>query len=355
MRILCTGMSGFMAGRFFQYLAREQPEVQVYGFDRAYGQDVRNQRSVEEAVKGMDVVFHFAALTHIDSSIAEPEPFMDTNVNGTLNLLQACTKRGVKLVQISSSEIYGSLTQAEYEAGMKQDESFRLNPQSPYAASKVAQDVMCTAWHHTYGTDVRVLRPFNQWGPGQDIRKMIPKFFQQVMEGKPITVYGEGQSTRDWVWVDDFVEAVWKSVELPPGCVVNVATGVSYSVLEVIERIQKLVGKWSQVVLVHHTDEREGYVKHLRGDGSQIQSLLGWQPKMNLEEGLERLYEWIQTNGAVCYRGGEGSIHSKPTPQTKVLLDDTYPRGTLGMGKIFVPTPPVPLGVACTPNLGSAS
>lgn len=322
-RILCTGMSGFMAGRFFQYLAREQPEVKVVGFDRAYGQDVRNGADVEEAVKGVDVVFHFAALTHIDSSIAEPEPFVDTNVNGTMNLLQACTKHQVKLVQISSSEIYGSLTQQEYEDGITQDEGFRLNPQSPYAATKVAQDVLCTAWWHTYGTDVRVLRPFNQWGPGQDIRKMIPKFFQQVMSGQPITVYGEGQSTRDWVWVDDFVEAVWRSVELPAGTVVNVATGVSYSVLEVVERIQQLVGKRSQVVLVHHTDERWGYVKHLRGDGKKITQLLRWKPTMTLDDGLERLYEWIQTNGAVCYRGGEGSIRSKPTPQTRQRVD-TY-------------------------------
>ena len=342
MKILVTGMSGFMAGRFFQYLAREQPKTEVIGFDRAYGQDVRRPQDVQEAVQGVDAIFHFAALTHIDSSVAEPGPFVDTNVLGTLHLLEACTKARVKLVQISSSEIYGSLTQAEYDQGVAQSERFRLNPQSPYAATKVAQDVMCTAWWHTYGTDVRVLRPFNQWGPGQDIRKMIPKFFQQVMTGQPITVYGDGHSTRDWVWVDDFVEVVWKSLELPAGTVVNVATGTSYSVLDVVERIQRLVGRRSQVVLVHHTDERWGYVKHLRGDGTLLASWLRWKPTMTLDEGLIRLYEWLKTNGAVCYRGGEGSIPVKPLPPTKVRLDDTYHHVPLPSDVVSDPTPTSP-------------
>ena len=307
MNILVTGMSGFMAGRFFQYLAREHQDVTVRGFDRAHGQDLTDPKAVEEAVEGQDAVFHFGALTHIDTSITTPKPFVDTNVFGTFNILDACTKSNVKLVQISSSEIYGSLTDTEHANGVKQAESFRLNPQSPYAATKVAQDVLCTAWHHTYGTDVRVLRPFNQWGPGQDIRKMIPKFFKQVLAGEPITVYGDGLSTRDWVWVDDFVEAVWKSLELAAGTVCNVATGESYTVVEVVERIKKLVGKFdSKVVLVNHTDERWGYVKHLRGDGRKVEQLLEWRPKVGLEEGLPKLYEWLKTNGHVYYRGGEG-------------------------------------------------
>ena len=307
MKCLVTGMSGFIAGRFFQYLAREHPEVVTVGFDRAHGQDLTDVEAVTTAVKGCEVVFHFGALTHIDTSITTPRPFISTNVGGTLNILEACTTHHVKLVQISSSEIYGSLTETEFANGVKQAECFRLNPQSPYAATKVAQDTMCTAWWHTYGTDVRVLRPFNQWGPGQDIRKMIPKFFKQVSQGEPITVYGDGQSTRDWVWVDDFVEAVWKSLELPAGTVCNVATGQSYTVLEVVEKIQKLLGRVeSKVVLVNHTDERDGYVKHLRGEGRKIESLLGWTPKIGLDEGLPRLYEWLKTNGHVYYRGGEG-------------------------------------------------
>ena len=306
-RILCTGMSGFMAGRFFQYMAREHNDVTTIGFDRAHGQDLTNDYAVYSAIQGVDAVFHFGALTHIDTSITTPRPFVDTNVGGTLNVLEACTKAKVKLVQISSSEIYGSLTDEEYAAGVKQSEAFRLNPQSPYAATKVAQDTMCTAWQHTYGTDVRVLRPFNQWGPGQDIRKMIPKFFKQVLTGEPVTVYGDGLSTRDWVWVDDFVEAVWKSLDLPAGTVVNVATGQSYSVLEVVEKIQKMLGRVeSKVVLVNHVDDRWGYVKHLRGDGSRVEQLLGWKPTVGLDEGLPRLYEWLKTNGHVYYRGGEG-------------------------------------------------
>lgn len=309
MRILCTGMSGFMAGRFFQYLAREHPTVITVGFDRAYGQDLRVASQVRSAIQDrIDYVFHFGALTHIDTSITEPRPFVETNVLGTLNVLQACTEAQVPLVQISSSEIYGSLTPEEYQRGMTQDETFRLNPQSPYAATKVAQDTLCTAWHHTYGTDVRVLRPFNQWGPGQDIRKMIPRFFNQVSRGEAITVYGNGTSTRDWVWVDDFVEAVWLSQRLPPGTVCNVATGLSYSVLEVVERIKAVVGRAeSKVVLVNHTDERWGYVKHLRGNGQRVQELLGWAPRVNLDDGLPLLYEWLKANGHVYYRGGEGS------------------------------------------------
>ena len=307
MRVLVTGMTGFMAGRFFRYLAQNEPDVHVYGFDKAYGENLEDAASVDKAVEQVDAVFHFGALTHIDSSIVHPEPFFPTNVMGTLHVLQSCTKHRKKLVQISSSEIYGSLSQEEFDAGKLQGEDYRLNPQSPYAASKVAQDVMCTAWHHTYETDVRVLRPFNQWGPGQDIRKMIPKFFYQVSQGLPITAHGDGQSTRDWVWVDDFVEAVWKSINLPEGTVANVATGRAYSVVQVVDMIKELVGnKESQVVFVNHTDQRWGYVKHLRGDGSYLESLTGWKPKITLESGLPLLYQWLKTNGPVFYRGGEG-------------------------------------------------
>lgn len=303
MKILVTGMSGFIATNFFQYLNSTHPDHDVYGFDLAYNQDLRNPAHVESAVAGKDIVFHFGALTHIDSSIRDPKPFLDTNIQGTYNILQACTEFHAKMVQISSSEVYGTLRHdLEYEI---QDELYPLMGHSPYAFSKIAQDRMCYSWHRTYETDVRIVRPFNQYGPYQDIRKVIPKFIQQLLTGKPLTIYGDGKSKRDWVYVRDTVEAIWKSQQLPAGEVINICTGKNYTVIELIHLLEQITKKSGQIVKVQHTDERYGHVKELLGDPSYALKMLGWQPEIDFTAGLEKSYRWFTENGPIQYLGGD--------------------------------------------------
>lgn len=303
MKILVTGMSGFIATNFFQYLNREHPDTDVYGFDLAYGQDLRNFKQVREAVEGKDVVFHFGALTHIDSSIKDPHPFLETNINGTYNLLCACTDLKIKMVQISSSEVYGTIRRVQgFE---KQDEDHPLMGHSPYAFTKIAQDRMCYSWWQTYETNVRVVRLFNQYGPYQDIRKVIPKFIQQLENGQPLTIYGDGLSKRDWVFVQDTVEAIWLSQKLLAGDVCNVCTGKNYTVLDLIHLLEEITKKSGQIVKVAHTDERFGHVKELLGDPAYTIDALGWRYKTDLPEGLEKMYKWLKENGAIKYLGGD--------------------------------------------------
>lgn len=303
MKILVTGMSGFIATNFFQFLNHEHSNDDVYGFDLAYGQNLQDYNQVSRAVQGKDLVFHFGALTHIDSSIKDPQPFMDTNIASTYNLLRACTAHKAKLVQVSSSEVYGTLRRdLSFEI---QDELHPLMGHSPYAFTKLAQDRMCYSWWQTYETDVRVVRPFNQYGPYQDIRKVIPKFIEQLETGKPLTIYGDGLSKRDWVFVQDTVEAIWLARNLPAGEVVNICTGKNYTVLDLIHILEKITKRTGQIVQVAHTDERFGHVKELLGDPEKAEKVMDWKYKIDFDEGLQKTYAWLKENGPITYLGGD--------------------------------------------------
>ena len=314
MKILVTGMSGFIATNFFQFLNKEhRDEVECFGFDLAHGQDLRDQAAVEEAVKNVDLVVHFGGLTHVDSSINDPRPFLETNIWGTFNVLQAATKHKVKVIQISSSEVYGATEKGfEYQSEDRHPLGHYphpLNAHSPYAFSKTAQERMCYAWWRTYGTNVRIVRPFNQYGVGQDIRKVIPKFMGLIKEGKPITIYGGGRQKRDWVFVKDTCLGIWEARNLPSGEVINLCTGTNHSILELVELIKKTMPKdiqfQSQLVQVAQTDERLGEVEETKGDPSKAEKLLGWKAQTTLEEGLKKTWDWFMGSGGNFYLGGD--------------------------------------------------
>jgi len=314
MKVLVTGMSGFIPTNFFQYLNKEhRDDVDCYGFDIVHGQDLRSVGAIEKAVKEMDLVVHFGALTHVDSSIKDPQPFLETNIWGTFNVLQAATKHKVKVIQVSSSEVYGAL-EKEFEFQSEDRHPLGhfphpLNAHSPYAFTKIAQERMCYAWWRTYGTDVRIVRPFNQYGVGQDIRKVIPKFMHQVVEGKPFTIYGGGQQKRDWVFVKDTCAGIWAAKDLPPGEVVNLCTGQSYSILELVELLKKTIPQEvefrSQLVGVNKAGERLGEVENTKGDPSKAEKLMNWKAETSLEEGLKKTWEWFVGSGGNFYLGGD--------------------------------------------------
>ena len=279
----------------------------------AHGQDLRDRDSVEKAVQNADLVVHFGALTHVDSSINNPEAFLETNIWGTFNVLQAATKHKVKVIQISSSEVYGAILDG-FEIQSEDRHPLNhfphpLNAHSPYAFSKVAQERMCYAWWQTYGTDVRVVRPFNQYGIGQDVRKVIPKFMKLIVEGKPLTIYGGGKQKRDWVFVGDTALGIWESRNLQPGEVINLCTGLNYSILELVEMIQKTAPQGvqlkSQIVEVANTSERLGEVLDTKGDPSKAEKLLGWKAETTLGEGLKKTWDWFLTSGGNFYLGGD--------------------------------------------------
>ncbi|MFQ6049627.1 MAG: dTDP-glucose 4,6-dehydratase [Candidatus Paceibacterales bacterium] len=317
MKVLITGMSGFVATNFFQFLNKKAgKDIDCYGFDLLHGQDLRDAEAVEKAVKDMDLIVHFGALTHVDSSIKDPKPFFKTNIWGTFNVLQAATKYKVKMIQIASSEVYGNLAKG-FELQSEDGHPLNhpphpLNAHSPYAYTKIAQERMCYAWWQTYGTDVRIVRPFNQYGPGQDIRKVIPKFMHQIVEGKPITIYGGGKQRRDWVFIENTCSGIWKSRNLSPGETINLCTGKNYSVWELVDLIKKTMPKHidfrSKVVKIMQTSKRVGELNASKGDPSKAEKLLGWRAKTSLEEGLRKTWDWFVGSGGNFYLGGDPRI-----------------------------------------------
>ena len=244
------------------------------------------------------MVFHFAAFTHTDTSMRYPELFLGGNVKGTLNVLQACTKHKVKLIYISSSEVYGTLK----EGWEKQSEDHPFGPASPYATSKVSCDLMCQNWHKMYGTDVVIIRPFNGYGFYQDRRKVMSKYIEWIEKGLPLQVYGDGRQKRDWTFAQELAEGIWRVRQLPAGEIINLCSGKNYSILEVIELLKKITDK---DIKVESVKPRYAEVGNMIGDNSKAKKLLNWETKIDLEEGLAKTYRWLKENKPICYLGGE--------------------------------------------------
>lgn len=310
MKLLITGGSGFIATNFFQHLLtlpdEEQPEIRL--FDHRYGQDLCRWEDVEKAWEWKpDACINFASFTHIDDSIQNPRKFWDNNITLMLNVLEACRVHDTRLLQISSSEVYGT---AQY---VPMDEKHPLCPHSPYALTKVVQDRSCYAWWQTYGLDVSIVRPFNQFGPYHQRQKLIPKLIYNIVHGLPLPVYAEGKARRDWLYVKDTVRGIWMALsKLPTGEVVNLATGKSWSVVEVAELLKRIVPELSgrqnlsKIVTVQHVDDRWGHVFHLEGSYEKAKQLLGWEPKYPFPLALEETTKWYLENefGVPIRRGG---------------------------------------------------
>lgn len=295
-RILVTGGGGFIGHNLFRYLTTldEEPEVRL--FDKLYGQDLTRWEDVKRAWEWEpDAVINLASDTHIDTSITDPGKFWKNNLELVFNVLEACRLHDCRMIQISSSEVYGT------SAYLPMDELHPIQPHSPYAATKVAQDRACYAWWQTYGLDVSIVRPFNQFGTYQQLEKMIPKTVKRIVDGLPIPVYATGTARRDWVYVKETVRGLWMALQgLPAGDVVNLATGKSYSVVELVNEIKSVMVSLgyednSKIATVEHTEDREGHVYHLEGSTAKARRLLGWVHETTMEEALKETAQWYLT------------------------------------------------------------
>ena len=306
-RILVTGGNGFLGTNFFHYLSSLEDQPLVRLFDKGYGQDLTRWEDVDNAFKNFepDAIINFASETHIDTSIKNPKKFYDNNIGLVYNVLEACRKYDTRLIQISSSEVYGT------NQGMFKDNIYSLEPMSekhplcphsPYAWTKVCQDRAVYSWWQTYELNGSVVRPFNQYGCYQQLEKMIPKTMSRIMKGEKIPVYGEGKARRDWLFVQDTVRGIWMALnDLPAGDVVNLATGVNYSVVELVDNIKAVMEELgykdrSMLATVDHVDDRFGHVYNLLGDATKAKNMLGWEPEHTLYEGLMKTALWLTTS-----------------------------------------------------------
>jgi NAD dependent epimerase/dehydratase len=310
-RALVTGAGGFIGSHVVEVLARSGRQVRAvvrYNSRNSWGwldqlppdlrgnvevmaSDVRDPNGMRQAMKGMGEVYHLAALIGIPYSYHAPDSYVDTNITGTLNVLQAARDEGVKRVLVTStSEVYGTALQVPIT------EEHPLQGQSPYSASKIGADHMALSFHLSFGTPVTLVRPFNTYGPRQSARAVIPTIITQLLAGAPEIQLGSLHPTRDLVFVEDTARAFVAIGEQPSlvGQVVNIATEQEIAVGDLARLIMEVAGREAAI---RSTDER------LRPQGSEVERLLGsaarlrgataWTPQVDLREGLRRTIGWF--------------------------------------------------------------
>jgi len=308
-RLLVTGGCGFIGSNFIRYMIEKYENVRIVNVDKlSYGSNIKNLRGVDgsrhELIKGdicdrelmrkllgsVDAIVNFAAETHVDRSIADPYPFLKSNVEGVVSILEALrSRRDVRLVHISTDEVYGDVERGSFR------ESDRLRPSSPYAASKASADMFCLAYRRTYGLDVVIVRLTNTFGPYQFPEKLIPKTVIRAMLGLSIPVYGSGRNVRDWLYVLDACEAIDLALRRgEPGEIYNVSAGNELENIEVVRRILKVMGKDES--LIEFVDDRPGHDVRYSLDSTKIRRELGWRPKYAFDEALEATVRWYVEN-----------------------------------------------------------
>jgi UDP-glucose 4-epimerase len=247
---------------------------------------ILNVNRLKELAADCEHIFHLAAQIHVEKSIIRPDETLEINLTGTKNLLDLCTQnRKLSMTMASSAEVYG-------EAEGEHTERSPVNPQSPYAASKVAAESLCVAYHHTYGTDVRVVRNFNTFGPRQKSSgygSVIAIFVRRALEGKPLIVYGDGTQTRDYQYIEDAVKGYMVAQYIPSGEIVNTGFGKDHTINNIAKEIIDIARSSSTIV---HMDPRPGEVKKLLSNVDKIKKY-GHVNKFSLHAGLDKYVHWV--------------------------------------------------------------
>jgi NAD dependent epimerase/dehydratase len=258
--------------------------------------DIRDADIVRRAVHDVEVVFHLAALIGIPYSYNAPDSYIDTNIKGTLNILQAAKELEVKkIVHTSTSETYGT---AQF---VPISEKHPINPQSPYAASKAGADYLALSFHKSFGLPVAIARPFNTFGPRQSARAVIPTIITQLLKGSAVKL-GAVNTTRDLTFVKDTVAGLIRIAEAPEavGEVINIGSGFEISIAELVAMIAGIIGKKARI---RTTKERKrppnSEVKRLWADTARAKELLGWTPRFSLEEGIVQTINWFKENNNI--------------------------------------------------------
>lgn len=309
--ILVTGGAGFIGNCFIRHILTKHPDYKVINIDAlTYCGNLDNLKDVEnnpnyrfvhgnicdrklvrDLICECDCVVNFAAESHVDNSIKHPEIFVETNVQGTLNLLQACKELGVeRYLQVSTDEVYGSLGKDGYFY-----ETTPISPNSPYSASKASADLLVRAYYETYKLPVLNTRCSNNYGPYQYPEKLIPFFISKLLKGEKVPVYGDGLNVRDWLYVYDHCEAI--DVVLHNGKigqVYNIGGHNEKTNLEITHLILNAMGK--DETSIEYVQDRLGHDRRYAIANDKITSELGWEPSITFEEGIKLTIDWYLNN-----------------------------------------------------------
>jgi len=327
MTLLVTGGAGFIGSAFVRLLLGSPEAPRVVNLDKlTYAGNLENLEAVaadaryrfvhgdicDAAVvdalvteEKPDSIVHFAAESHVDRSIFSPSPAFETNLRGTFTLLEAArTHRVPRFVHVSTDEVYGSL-----EAPLEADETFPLNPSSPYSASKAGSDLLARSYFTTYRVPVVITRASNNYGPYQFPEKLLPLMISNALEGRPLPVYGDGQQVRDWLYVEDHCRAIRAVLDKGrEGEIYNIGGSRSLPNLEVVHKIVAATG--APESLIRYVEDRPGHDRRYALSSAKILRETGWNPLMSFEDGLAYTIDWYRRNAAWVERVKSGEYRS---------------------------------------------
>ena len=316
MKILVTGGAGFIGGNFVHYMVNKYPEDMIVNLDKlTYAGNLETCKPVEgkpnyKFVKGdiadrefifdlfkkekFDVVVNFAAESHVDRSIEDPEIFVKTNVMGTTTLLDACNEFGIKRYhQVSTDEVYGDLPLDRPDLFFTEETP--IHTSSPYSSSKAGADLLVLAYHRTYGLPVTISRCSNNYGPYHFPEKLIPLMIANALNDKPLPVYGKGENVRDWLYVEDHCRAIDLIIHKGRvGEVYNVGGHNEMTNIDIVKIICKELGKPES--LITYVADRKGHDMRYAIDPTKIHNELGWLPETKFADGIKKTIQWYLDN-----------------------------------------------------------
>lgn len=312
MKLLVTGGAGFIGSNFIRYILKKYPDYKIVNLDLlTYAGNLENLKDVEKnkkykfvrgdiadkelvnnLVKDVDAIVNFAAESHVDRSILDSADFIQTNIVGTHNLLEAAKENGLKRFHhISTDEVFGHL--GRHDPAF--DERTPYAPRSPYSASKAASDHLVRAYFHTFGLPITISNCSNNYGPFHFPEKLIPLAITNLIEGKKIPVYGDGLQVRDWLFVSDHCEAIDLIIQKGKiGETYCIGGNSEKTNMEIVKKVLDLLNQGEE--MIEYVKDRPGHDRRYAIDFSKIKAELGWQPRMSFEEGMKQTVDWYKTN-----------------------------------------------------------
>ena len=305
MKLLVTGGLGFIGSNFILKLLKESDDFEVINVDaELFGSDhknlneiknsekyhfekgnISNKKFMEEQITKCDAVINFAAESFVDRSISDANPFLVSNIRGAFTILDIATKQKKRMIQISTDEVFGSISD-----GIATEES-RFNPSSPYAATKAAAELLINSYFTTFNSDVIITRCTNNYGPRQFAEKLVPKTIILAYHNKKIPIYGNGKNIRDWIYVDDHCDAVLSALHHgKSGESYNISANNEIDNLTIVRKILEIMNK--PETLIEFVEDRPGHDLRYSLDSTKISDQLEWKVKSSFEEGLEKTVQW---------------------------------------------------------------
>ena len=325
MKLLVTGGLGFIGSNFIRKLLTENSDYEIINVDaELFGANqknlsdiensekyhfekgnITNKKFIEEQITKCDAVINFAAESFVDRSISDANPFLVSNIRGAFTILDIITKQKKRMIQISTDEVFGSLTTGTA------DEYSKFNPSSPYAATKAAAELLINSYSVTFGSDVIITRCTNNYGPRQFPEKLIPKTIILANHNKKIPIYGNGTNVRDWIYVDEHCDAVLLALlKGKAGESYNISANNEIDNITIVKQILEIMDKSED--LIEFVEDRPGHDFRYSMDSTKISNELGWKPKSNFKDGLEKTIQWYLDNPEMLMNTSSTILDSTP-------------------------------------------